>query len=144
MLYRFAVMEVESWILAHREAVSEFLSVPVRHIPENTDTIPRPKEFLVALARKSRSKSIRRDIAPRRNSTARVGPDYNGRLSTFVTECWEAGIAIDASPSLERALRRIETFEPTWPEVASPTVRCSPARGREPASRCKTDTRASS
>ncbi len=122
MLYRFAVMEIESWILAHRRAVSEFLSVPVHRIPENTDTIPKPKEFLIALARKSRSTSIRRDIAPRRNSTARVGPDYNGRLSTFVTEHWEVGIAIGASPSLERTLRRIRTFQPARPEAAGPAV----------------------
>lgn len=112
LLYRFAVMEIESWILAHREEISRFLSVPLNRIPVNTDTIPQPKEFLVALAKKSRSSIVRRDIAPRAKSTAKVGPGYNDALEAFVTERWNVHAAVGASPSLARAYRRIESFRP--------------------------------
>lgn len=113
LLYRFAVMEIESWILAHREAISRFLFVPLNRIPDNTDTISQPKEFLISLAKKSRSSAIRRDIAPRNNSTARIGPGYNDTLSSFVTRHWDVGAAIDASPSLERTFRRLRSFQPS-------------------------------
>ncbi len=115
LFYRFAVMEVESWVMAHRESISKFLSVPVNRIPMDTDTIINPKEHLINLARKSRSKRIRDDIAPRNNSTSRVGPDYNGRLGQFVSEYWDVRTASQCSPSLRRSFRRLENFTPTFP-----------------------------
>ena len=118
LMYRFATMEVESWILADRKGVSAFLHVPVHRIPLDTDALPRPKEFLVGLARKSRSKRIRTDMTPRPGSTSRVGPDYNGRLSEFVAEVWDYRAASAHSESLRRSLRRIESFAPSLPQEA--------------------------
>ena len=57
---RVAVMEVESWIMADRQAFSEFLAVPIDRIPQNTDTISTPKEFLVSLARRSKKLNCER------------------------------------------------------------------------------------
>ena len=113
LLYRFAVMEVESWVLAHRKAISDFLSVPLNRIPINTDSIDKPKEFLISLARKSKSRIVRNDIPPRRNSTAKIGPGYNDALTSFVTEHWDVGVAVDAAPSLGRTYRRIRAFQPS-------------------------------
>ena len=44
---RVAVMEVESWIMADRKGLAEFLSIPAHRIPQDTDAIPMAKEFLV-------------------------------------------------------------------------------------------------
>lgn len=112
LLYRFATMEIESWILADRHGVSDFLRVPVHRIPRDPDALPHPKEFLLGLARKSRSKTIREDLTPRSGSTSRIGPDYNGRLSEFAAEAWDIRRACAHSPSLKRSFDRIVSFAP--------------------------------
>jgi hypothetical protein len=56
MLFRVAVMEVESWVLADRPNCSNFLGVATKLIPADADTIDDPKKFLVNLARRSREK----------------------------------------------------------------------------------------
>ena len=51
--FRVAVIEVESWVMADREAVAAFLSIPLHRIPiANDNGIPNPKEFLVSLSTK--------------------------------------------------------------------------------------------
>ena len=112
LLYRFAVMEVESWVMAHRTAISRYLSVPLNRIPLDTDAIDAPKEYLIDLASKSRSSRIRKDIVPRHNSTSKVGPDYNGRLTDFVSQHWDVRDALPYSQSLQRAFTRLEDFAP--------------------------------
>jgi len=114
LIYRFAVMEIESWIMAHRKAFANFLSVPLNRIPLCTDEIEKPKEFLIGLARKSRSSSVRRDIVPPPGATSAKGPDYNGRLAGFVRQCWDVRRACEHSPSLRRAFRRLREFNPSY------------------------------
>ena len=105
---RIAIMEVESWIMADRQAVSEFLKVPIDHIPRNTDEIASPKEFLVSLARRSKSARLRRALVPaEKNKTAKVGNEYNPQLNQFVQEHWDLERAATASPSLKRTLDRL-------------------------------------
>ena len=110
LLYRFAVMEIESWVMAHRDAISTFLRVPLSKIPADTDTISNPKEHLINLAKQSRIGRIKRDIAPLAGSTSKVGPDYNGRLIEFIWKCWDVKIASKSSPSLQRTLKRLKQF----------------------------------
>ena len=110
LLVRIAVMEVESWVLAHREAFAAHLGVPLHRIPPETDTIPRPKEFVVGLARMSKRKNIREDLVPSPGSTSVVGPAFNATVSRFVTKIWDPGAASTASPSLRRAVDRLRAL----------------------------------
>ncbi len=111
-LFRIAVMEIEAWILADREAFANYFRVPLARIPENTDHIANPKEFLVILARSSTSYSIRDDLVPRARTTAVVGPNYNGRLLGFIENFWNAHRAANWLESLSRAMRRFTDFVP--------------------------------
>jgi hypothetical protein len=106
-LFRVAVMEIESWILADRDACAALLRVPSTRIPSDTDSIPKPKEFLVSLARLSSVKRLREEFVPRHGSTAAVGPFYNSRLQEFVREKWNPERASAASLSLRRTLARL-------------------------------------
>ena len=112
LLYRFAVMEIESWVMAHRRALAKFLSVPSDKIPGRPDDVPEAKEYLIRLARRSRSSAIRRDLVPPRGSTTVVGPGYNDRLCEFVRQHWKSETAARHSPSLARTLRRLQTWQP--------------------------------
>ena len=107
LLFRVAVMEVESWVLADRAAFASFLSVPDHRIPVQTDGIRQPKEFIVNLARRSRRKDVRADLVPEAGSTSAVGPAYNPRLIVFVSEVWDPIAAAAASPSLARTVDRL-------------------------------------
>jgi hypothetical protein len=107
LLFRVAVMEVESWVLADREGVASMLGVPVDRIPVDTDAIPQPKEFLVNLARRSRFTRVRQDFVPAPGSTAAVGPGYNPRLGVFAASEWNPLKAALLSRSLDRCIARL-------------------------------------
>lgn len=114
LLFRIAVREIESWILADPENLAKFLHVNQARIPANTDALPDPKAALLNVARQARSKTIRDRIVPRVGSTARKGPDYNGCLGTFVREHWDINTAKANSPSLARTIARLNSFNPVW------------------------------
>jgi len=114
LLFRVAVREVESWLLADSPNFSEFLGVRSSLIPADTDSLPDPKATLVQLARRSRSKQIRESIVPAKGSTAKQGPDYNGCLCTFVRKRWDLDTAKANSPSLARTVDRLSSFVPAW------------------------------
>ena len=107
-LFRVAVMEVESWLMADRNGVAKFLSIPVNRIPRNTDDIPEPKEFLVSLARESKKRKLRDELIPKPGERIPVGYGYNTRLIQFVQDHWDLERAASASPSLKQTLDRLD------------------------------------
>jgi hypothetical protein len=113
-LFRVAVREVESWLLADPVEFSRFLGVPVQGMPTECDDLADPKAEIVRLARGSRIRAIRDGIVPKRGSTAKQGPDYNGLLGSFVRNDWDLEIARAGSPSLARTVTRLAAFNPVW------------------------------
>ena len=100
-------MEIESWIMADREAFAKFFAVPIHHIPTNTDAILQPKELIVSMARRSKRKDVRQDLVPAQGATSAVGPGFNSRVISFVSAEWNAERAAPASPSLRRSIERL-------------------------------------
>lgn len=113
-IFRVAVKEVESWLLADREGFAEFLGISVTKMSLQPDQITDPKQSLINLARRSRRRTLRESIVPRQGSTAAQGPDYNGCLGEFVRNHWNHNSAVKCSPSLTRAWNRLSTFQPFW------------------------------
>lgn len=110
MYLRVAVHAVESWLLADAQRISKFLGVPLSRVPTNPDTLPDPKLTLINLARRSRSRALREDMAPRPESGRSVGPAYVSRLIEFATDTahgWRAETAAQVSPSLHGCVRRL-------------------------------------
>ena len=114
LLFRVAVREVESWLLADAVNLSRFLAVPERIMPADSDRLADPKAEIIELARRSRSKTIRDGIVPKRGSTAKQGPDYNGLLGSFVRNDWDPKAATGGSPSLTKTVKRLTVFDPVW------------------------------
>lgn len=106
-LFRVAVMEVESWIMADRMGFAAFLAIPLHRIPSPTDDILNPKEFLVSLARRSQKKTVRDALVPTQGANLSVGTEYNTLLSEFVQNHWDLERAAMVSPSLKRTLNRL-------------------------------------
>ena len=113
-LFRIAVREIESWLLADRIGFSSFLGISKNLMPNNVDGIANPKQCLLNLARVSRKSVLREAIVPMPRSTAKVGPDYNGQLIYFVENHWNIIEAARNSPSLDRTVKAVANFEPTW------------------------------
>lgn len=110
LLFRVAVHAVEAWLMADRRAFAAFLAVPAARIPILPESVPEPKRVVVDIARKSRDPGLRGALAPSSGSTARVGPDYNGRLAEFVTRVWSPARARRLSPSLHRAIIALDAI----------------------------------
>lgn len=119
LLFRIAVREVESWLLGDSNHLARYLAVQRSAIPSSPDLLDDPKQTLIHIARRSRSREIRERVVPRAGSTAQQGPDYNGCLIEFVNSRWSINQAASNSPSLRRTIGRLSTFTPSWPEVDS-------------------------
>ena len=107
MVFRLAVREVESWLLADRDAFAQFFSVHVQNISDEPESIVNPKRHLVDIVRRSRSRQMRSEIVPRAGSGRSVGPGYRGRITDFVRMAWSPTTASHRSDSLRRCLDRL-------------------------------------
>ncbi len=108
-IFRVAVKEVEAWLLADIEGLSGFFRISASNFPSRPEEVTDPKQTLINLAKKSRIRRIREEIVPV-GSNARIGPNYNGCLSGFVLNLWNVFDAMKLSRSLEKAYRRLESF----------------------------------
>lgn len=114
LMFHVAAPEIESWLLADTTNFARFLGCAAKLMPDDPESLPDPKAFLMSLAKKSQLSQIRWRLAPKPGSTAAQGPDYNGCLGEFVKSGWNVVEAAKKSASLHRAVRRIAEFRPSW------------------------------
>jgi hypothetical protein len=110
-LFRIAVRESESWVLADRDSFSQFLNISINRILFNTDAIDDPKRFLIKLVCSFRKNKLKDNIVPAKNSTASIGRNYNEPLVRFVMDKWDGTKAIEHSESLKRMIKRLQAFK---------------------------------
>jgi hypothetical protein len=107
LLLRVAVREIESWLLADHDAILALLGKPVRRrLPDNPDTLPDPKDFLLDLAVRA-PKTVRQALRAEPGAIARQGLGYNNHLCALVRASWRPERAAERSPSLQRTIARI-------------------------------------
>jgi hypothetical protein len=105
-LFRVAVREIESWIIADQQGLANYFGIPSARISRDPENLADPKREIIRLASRA-SKDIRMDITPKPNSGAVQGLGYNERLSDFVSHHWDIRSAVENSRSLDRAVNRI-------------------------------------
>lgn len=105
LLLRFAVEEADAWLLADREGVARFFGIAASKVPGQPEDLPDPKQVLVNLARRARSRE-KQAIAPRPGTTPKIGPAYNVLLCGFVLRQWSIDRVVEtkSAPSLERCI----------------------------------------
>jgi hypothetical protein len=111
-IFRVAVKEIESWLLSDKEGFAEYFGVSKKYLPIDAEQEEKPKRALIEIVRRSARKAYREDVVPCEN--ARVGPNYNGRLSDFVLSCWNINRAINNNNSLLRAYNNLDRYECDW------------------------------
>ena len=104
LCFRVAVRAVEAWLLADPETLARYLGVWPNRISGAPEKLEKPKAALVDLARRSRRRDIRADMAPRNGSGRRVGPAYSGRLIEYAATEWRPAVAAGNAESLRRAI----------------------------------------
>jgi hypothetical protein len=107
MCFRVVVHELEGWLMADRETLARFLSVPVARLPLAPDEVLDPKRLLVDIARQARRREIREGIVPRAGSGRTVGPLYTSLLIQYAQTLWRPEVAERQSDSLRRCRVRL-------------------------------------
>lgn len=106
MLFRVAVREFESWLLADHEGLRRLLGSRLGKLPADPDVLDDPKAALLRAALKA-PRDVRMDLLPDKGSTATQGLGYNHRLVGFVRETWNPERAAERSDSLQRIRARL-------------------------------------
>lgn len=104
-IFRVAVREVESWIIADHAAWAEYIGIPAANFSIHPDRLDDPKEHLLKVIRRKGKKKIHREMLPK--GSAHIGPRYNEVLCDFVDKLWVPARAAENSPSLDRALKAL-------------------------------------
>ena len=116
-LLRFAVNEIESWLLADRIGIARYLGIALSRVPLQPEKEQFPKRTLVNLAGFSRKKQIRNGFAPPLGHHAEVGPEYLSLLQGFITNIWDIEVAMSHANSLERCVRRLRLLSENANEI---------------------------
>lgn len=103
-----ASTEIESWLLADQENLSAFLGVPKQKLPNDTE-IADPKGHMLKCVSNYGNREAKHELLS--NQDARVGVGYNAHLRKFVEERWNFDAAAQRNTSLQRAIRRIKSFQ---------------------------------
>jgi hypothetical protein len=106
LVFRVAVKEVEAWLLADHDAMRELIGEKGK-LPIQPDMLPDPKQHLLELARKA-NREVRQDLIKASGAVASQGIGYNARLADFVAKSWNPMRAANRSPSLQKAIVRLQ------------------------------------
>ena len=107
LLFRIAVRSVESWLLADRERIAQFLQIPLNKVCQAPENVVDCKHELISLARRARSRRLATELCPATGSIAKQGPLYNAHMTRFVRESWRVDVATSGAASLKRACVRM-------------------------------------
>lgn len=102
VVFRIAVREAESWILADRETWAKYIKIPVANWSRSPDQLADPKQHLLNVVRNKGRKKVHKEMLP--HGTAHIGPRYNDVLCEFIAQRWSPTRAAALSPSLKRAI----------------------------------------
>ena len=103
LLFRIAVREVEAWLLADHQAMTQLMGKKVK-LPDAPDALPDPKQFLLKQA-KNAPRAVREDLLAAQGAIARQGLGYNTRLTAWVEKEWSPQRAAEHSRA-RRALQK--------------------------------------
>lgn len=120
-MFRFAVDEAESWLLADRTGFAAFLGIDASLIPkpspsrarepQNLEIRPKYKTSLFMmreLASNSSKPELKRQLTPLDQTSK--SSEYNSALLPFIDQHWNVQTAIANSYSLQKMVRRLKEW----------------------------------
>ena len=110
LILRVAIEEAEAWLIADHVNFSRYFSIPNRRIRRDAEQIYHPKEYLLSLIERYSTDTTLSSIVPENGIFARVGRRYNRIMTDFTLNHWNPDNARRNSPSLHRALLKINSI----------------------------------
>jgi hypothetical protein len=101
-LFRIAVREIESWLIADCLTLATFLGISPAHFSASPDSLVDSKAHLLNIIRAKGNRKWHREMLPGRNT--RIGPKYNAILCDFIANRWDPERAARISSSLNRTI----------------------------------------
>ncbi|MBN1943796.1 MAG: hypothetical protein JW849_10935 [Phycisphaerae bacterium] len=108
LIFRVAIREIESWIIADHNAWARFIGIPASNFSVTPDELRDPKLHLLNVIKRKGRKKFHKDMLPR--GTASIGPLYNEKMCEFIQNKWNPERAQKNSPSLKRAIHAINNI----------------------------------
>jgi len=96
----------ESWLLADTAGFASHFQIKHHRVPRDPESLSHAKATLLGLCQESQSRLVRKDMV----CHDQPGPLYVLRLHEYARERWNAAVAAQASPSLKRAVSRLQTW----------------------------------
>lgn len=111
-IFRIAVTEAESWLMADIDGFSHLVGVDKSSILARRDweKVDAKEAFLDAVE-KLGGRDLKEKLLPRHGSGASVGLEYNSTLVKFVHEEWSPDRASENSESLKRMIARVSEVD---------------------------------
>lgn len=103
-LLRFAVNELESWLLADHTNFSRLLGVSQGSLTPEPDRIADPKKYIANLVYNLSRMRYKSDLITKRGRQGRL---YIDKMTEFAENKWNISRAKERSPSLARCLKRL-------------------------------------
>lgn len=114
LLLRLAVTEAESWLLADHDGMQAHFRIPRNKLPPRPDELDNPKAMLLQLLSRHAPARIKREmLSTDPQGQPRRASGYAAHLNSYAAGVWEPSRAATRSPSLQRALARLTTWEGT-------------------------------
>ncbi len=110
LLFRIAVREIESWLLADHLSVKKVVKTTAK-IPESPDLLNNPKQTLLNLIDKYGYRQFKEDLIRKEGNNCFQGIGYNNVLSAFVESTWSASRAAKRSDSLRRSIDHLQSID---------------------------------
>lgn len=108
-LLRLAAPEIETWLLADQAGIARFFDISPMKVSATPEALTDPKTAMVNLAHSSKVKTLRNEMVANA-STRKPGTGYNLHLQHFVEKHWNPFDAAAHSPSLARAILRLQAM----------------------------------
>ena len=105
MIFRVACHEIESWIIADKVGLANFLEISDVNFSDTPDQLADPKKSLYDVIKSKCRKKKFLDMLPQKGQA--VGIEYNPMLTEFIKNTWSIEQAMSRSPSLMRAVNRM-------------------------------------
>ena len=110
MRLRIAIRTTEAWLMADPTALRAHFRLGRIAIPEAPDELAETKITMLRILARARPTDTAAALVRRKGETLSPGPEYTVLLSEFATTSWRPEIAAAKSPSLARAISRLQQF----------------------------------
>lgn len=111
LFFRIAIVELEAWLVAERDAFAKHIGVSAGHLPREPEKAGRIRPTILCAATHSKIRDVRDGFPPAEGSGLAFGPEYVPYLTRFIRDIWSPTRAAGNAPSLARALVRLAEYQ---------------------------------